>query len=261
MKKASIILFVLISLISYSTKGQYAAFVNNGLITFERKVNTFAVREILLKENGQISEVNLQSEIQRYRSSAPQFWTDSFELFFDQTQSLYAPKSPDIENPKTFRMPVAYKNIVYRNLNGKVVTTEKHILEKIFYIKDSLKKIQWKLINEKREIAGYQCRRANGLFLDSTYVIAFYTDEIPTKSGPESFNGLPGMILGIVIPHHHITIFATDVKGINISPGKWKLPVQGKSILANNREFNIAATGMLKSLNFASSWIKLFMNL
>jgi GLPGLI family protein len=31
--------------------------------------------------------------------------------------------------------------------------------------------------------------------MDSVFIVAFYTDQIVTSGGPESFNELPGMIL------------------------------------------------------------------
>jgi len=47
---------------------------------------------------------------------------------------------------------------------------------------------------------------------DSTYVIAFYANEIPVDGGPESINGLPGLILGLVVPSQHVSYFATKVE-------------------------------------------------
>ena len=139
--------------------------------------------------------------------------------------------------------------------------TLKQAFEKSFLVKDSIKKIKWKLTDETREIAGYQCHRANALFFDSIYVVAFYTDEILTKGGPESFNGLPGMILGIAIPHQHITIFATKVTGFDTHPDKWTLPQQGKSTVTNNKEFNVTTAKMLKDFGLTSDWVQFFMDL
>jgi GLPGLI family protein len=45
--------------------------------------------------------------------------------------------------------------------------------------------------------------------MDSVYVIAYYTDAILADGGPEGFNGLPGMILGVVMPRLNMTYFAT----------------------------------------------------
>ncbi len=57
--------------------------------------------------------------------------------------------------------------------------------------------------------------------MDSIYVVAFYTDEILTTGGPESFTGLPGMILGIAIPHEHVSWFATKVEAFGIADTRW----------------------------------------
>jgi GLPGLI family protein len=50
------------------------------------------------------------------------------------------------------------------------------------------------------------------LILDSIYVVAFYSEEIVPSGGPESFSGLPGMILGVALPHDNVTWFATKVE-------------------------------------------------
>jgi len=243
------------------SKAQYAAFVKSGKIRYDRSVNTFAAMNIFLRETKQVPEDQIPAFMQKYRTTAPQFWKDSFDLFFDSNHSLYQPVNPDIDFSKTFAIPVAYKNQVYSNFKTAEVTTLKQAFEKSFFVKDSLKKIKWKLTDETREIAGYQCHRANALFFDSIYVVAFYTDEIITKAGPESFNGLPGMILGLAIPHQHITIFATSVTGFDTAPSQWKLPVQGKNIPTNNKEFNVVTSKMLKDFNLTSPWVQFFMDL
>jgi GLPGLI family protein len=68
------------------------------------------------------------------------------------------------------------------------------------------------------------------MIMDSIYVVAFYTDEILTSGGPESFNGLPGMILGVALPHEHITWFATKVEAVPVTGTQVVAPVKGKKI-------------------------------
>lgn len=75
-----------------------------------------------------------------------------------------------------------------------------------------MKRITWRMTDEYREIAGYNCRRANGLTPDSIYVVAYYANELPVSGGPESINGLPGMILGLVVPSQHVSYFANKVE-------------------------------------------------
>lgn len=53
---------------------------------------------------------------------------------------------------------------------------------------------------------------------DSLYVIGYYTNEIPVSGGPESISGLPGMILGLVVPYDHVSYFASKVEFSNTVP-------------------------------------------
>lgn len=196
--------------------------------------------------------------MEKYRRDKPQFWTDSFQLFFDQGRTLYEPVNKNISFFPTFAIPIAYKNTVYSNFQSGQVTAEKVVFDKSYLVKDSLKPIRWKLTDETREIAGYHCRRANALFFDSVYVVAFYTDQILTKGGPESFNGLPGMILGVAIPHKHITIFAKSVTDFEASPEKWSLTPPRKAVEVNSGEFHEKTAKLLKEGKLTSPWVQFF---
>lgn len=256
-------IFAIIALMScfLPATAQRAVFINSGKIKFERRVNTFAAMPIFLKETRTVTDDQLITFMKDYRNTAPQFWADSFELYFNGEQSLYQPANPDMNYSETFKIPVAYKNKVHSNFSDGTVLTEKEAFEHIYFIKDGAKKLKWKLTEETREIAGYECHRANALLFDSIYIVAFYTDEIPTRGGPESFNGLPGMILGVAIPHQHITIFAQSVASMDTEPGSWKVPAPGKSALINNKDFNIKTADMLKQFGLTSAWVQFFMDL
>lgn len=56
--------------------------------------------------------------------------------------------------------------------------------------------IIWKLVNEKKTINGYDCRKAETSFAGRNY-IAWYAEEIPMSDGPYKFQGLPGLILEV----------------------------------------------------------------
>jgi GLPGLI family protein len=105
----------------------------------------------------------------------------------------------------------ADRNIIFTDFENDSSISEKKVFEKTYLIKDSLRKSEWKITEEFRKIAGFNCRRAETVIMDSIYVIAFYTDAIMTQGGPEGFNGLPGMVMGIVMPRLNTTYFATKV--------------------------------------------------
>src|SRR5690606_22958752 len=94
---------------------------------------------------------------------------------------------------------------------------------------DSLRTAKWKITNDFREIAGFNCRRATTIIMDSVFVVAFYTDEIMIPGGPESFNGLPGMIMGLVINRLHTTWYATKVSVTGVNPASIVPPAKPRS--------------------------------
>jgi GLPGLI family protein len=91
-----------------------------------------------------------------------------------------------------------------------------------------MRKIEWKYTSDIRKIAGFNCRKATGIIMDSVFVFAFFTEEIMVTGGPEGFNGLPGMILGVAIPRMHITWFATKLELVDVSAKDLAAPVKGK---------------------------------
>ena len=99
-----------------------------------------------------------------------------------------------------------------------------------FNIADSIQKINWKLVNESRVIAGFNCRKAVGIIMDSVYVFAFYTDEIVISGGPCSVQGLPGMILGLTIPRLYTSWIATKVMVNSVNETVIK-PIESKKTL------------------------------
>jgi GLPGLI family protein len=67
-------------------------------------------------------------------------------------------------------------------------------------------------------------------------VVAFYTDEILVSGGPESFHGLPGMILGLAVPRLYTTWFATKVQLIEPKENDLAAPTRGKKINVKSLE-------------------------
>jgi len=161
----------------------------------------------------------------------PKFTTTYFDLYFNRNKTLYQPGK---ENPDNNRMffgeGLAQENVVYAELDSNMSTSQKKVFEQVFLIKDSTRKIQWKITDENRVIAGFQCRRANAIIMDSIYVVAFYTDDIVAPGGPESFTGLPGMILGLSMPHKHVTWFATRVQARPVTAAELREPSKGKKV-------------------------------
>jgi GLPGLI family protein len=241
-----------------TVSAQNVRFPTEGVIEYTKTVNMHA----LIKRN--ISSMNnsfYQQAFEAYKKSQPQFKALKSTMKFGADKTLFTPLATKETASGGFfgNEPAANQNnTVYTDLSTGVTTSQKLVYEDTFLVKDSTRKITWKITDEMREIAGYNCRRANAIMLDSIYVVAFYTDQIPVSGGPESFSGLPGMILGVALPHENMTWFATKVTDAAVPANTLVAPAKGKAM--DLKGFNTYLTDALKSWgDYAKPALKAFM--
>ncbi len=231
MKKIFLLLFTFF--MGRSFCHSQVTFISKAKIEFERKVNVWAGL------SGDIAE--------QLKKSIPQYRSDYFDYQFEGNKSIYKPGRESESKTGFFGSP-ANDNVVFSDfISGKCVA-RKNIFEKSYLIEDSLRNATWKFTDDFREIAGFTCRRATTIIMDSIFVVAFYTEEIMIAGGPESFNGLPGMILGLVINRLHATWYATKVEVNEVNTKEIAPPSKGTKI--TNKELNET----LK--NFFGNWRK-----
>jgi GLPGLI family protein len=225
--KTTIIIVIGLLLINSSSFSQNTHFTTSGVIEYEKTVNMFA---LLKKQINKDNEAFYQPIYDQYIKNQPQFKKLKSTLNFADNKTLFTPVSDESSSGGVFgnNPLVNQNNTIYTDLQTKTFIEQKSIFEEVFLVKDSTRKIRWKITDETREIAGFACRRANAIVLDSIYVVAFYTDQIPVSGGPESFTGLPGMILGLALPHENVTWFATKVTDIIVDGRVILPPKKGK---------------------------------
>lgn len=196
MKKVNILL-LLLTLIAFKAKAQL--FIDKAVIEFEVKTN---VKKTM--GNGQWADM--------LKENMPQFKTGIYQYSFSGNKSIYKFNRWD-EGPKVpeFLRRDDEQQIYFFDYNTNKTFQQKAIVGSNFFLEDSISKIDWRLTNESRIIAGFNCRKAIGKIMDSVYVFAFYTDEILIPGGPCNINGLPGMILGVTIPRMYISFIATKL--------------------------------------------------
>ena len=230
MKITQIISCFLLLFAASPALAQNARFTTQGTIEYEKKVNMYAIIKDQVKRSP--NSTYMVKMLEEYQKSQPQFKLMKGALTFSKDQLLFKPIEENVATNNMFgEIPVAQQNnITYTDLATSASTTQKKVFEETYLVKDSLRPINWKITNETRNIAGYDCRRANAVIMDSIYVVAFYAEEIPISGGPESFTGLPGMILGVALPYQHVTWFATAVTDQPITADKLKVPAKGKPI-------------------------------
>lgn len=196
----NIVLLFLFLCGGYCSFGQ---FLTQGKITYERKTN--------LRQSKQTEEGN--EWVKEHIKELAQFTASDFTLTFNKDASIYRfEKEQDVSGWKMDWAKVATENKVYTNFRSGTYIAAKKVFENNYLLEDSIPRFKWKIVDEMRMIAGYPCRKAITRICDSVVVVAFYCDEIMVNGGPESFSGLPGMILGIAIPRLYTTWFATNVE-------------------------------------------------
>ena len=214
------ILFVAFSSILFSANAQ-TQFIMKGRVEYEKKINQFKSIE------GKEDNIWYKEMMKVY----PKFVNDVYELRFDSKKSVYKLAKENTDNKYLMwgSKPSETDGVV-QDLENKSLSTQKDVFENTYLIKDSLRKLEWRITDETRDIAGFECRKAVTKICDSVYVVAFYTDQIPVSSGPESFGGLPGLILGLAVPRLYTTWFATKLELIDPSIAQLNPVQKGKKV-------------------------------
>src|SRR5690606_36261619 len=88
MKSMTLFLSFAILTSSFASKAQYVVFPNSGVITYEKRVNVFAILE--KKVAG---SVDARSVLEAYKKDHPQFSVLKSELRFNRGKSLFVPES------------------------------------------------------------------------------------------------------------------------------------------------------------------------
>lgn len=258
MKINQIIAACLLFFIAQVANAQNARFTTQGTIEFEKRINMYALIRAEIKKYP--NESYYPRMFEEYQKNQPQFKTLKSVLTFSKDQTLFKPEEVSLAQSNNYwnDYPAAQQNnTILTNATAGTSISQKKVYEETYLVKDSTRKINWKITNEIKNIAGYDCRRANAVIMDSIYVVAFYTEEIPVSSGPESFTGLPGMILGVALPYEHITWFATKVTDIPITDDKIKAPIKGKPLNATQLMTTLKAA--LKDWGeYAKEYLKAF---
>ena len=223
--KKEIIIIVLSTFLSVSVFAQ-EQFIVKGKIEFEKKVNM----------HKQMDAEPDESYREFVKKLVPPTKTSYFDMYFDGSKTIYMPGREAIvtqKAPDWFDGP-ANDNIVFTNLDQKSVTSQKTVFDNTFNVQDSVRRIDWKITPDTRTIAGFECRKATAIIMDTVFVVAFYTEQIVPAGGPESFAGLPGMILGLAIPRLYTTWFATKLEMVDVKETVLAPPKKGKKTTSND---------------------------
>jgi GLPGLI family protein len=212
------LLFIVSYLLLMAAAASAQDFITRGKIEYE------------VKRNNKRIYTDAERARDSWIAGKPEFDIYYRELVFAGNQLLYTPGR---------RGTLTYSpgdNTLYTDLDSRQTISKQSFLTDPYLLADSVRPVKWKIENEIRKIAGFDCRKAVGIIQDSVYVVAFYCPEIVPQGGPEFFTGLPGLILGLAIPRYFTTWFATKVELASIDESAIAAPTVKKSKQYNKTE-------------------------
>lgn len=190
---------------------QSRAQISSGKITYERKTNLYKK----FKDN----------DVKEWIKEADKIKTDFFELYFTDTFSLFKLQESDLKESYSW---ATSKNTVYQNFKTGRRYIVKTIWSEELHMTDTLKTIRWQITESSRKIAGYNCRKAIWKVNDTTKIYAWFSQELEPSTGPESFLGLPGTILGLATEDGGVVYFAKKVEILKPEAKLFELPRKKK---------------------------------
>ena len=208
--------YIIIIALFFSIKNTQAQiFIEKGMIEYTVVVNNHKAMG-----DGTWAEM--------FKDKIPKLSTSYYQLTFNTDKSIYLFNRKDDKTKSPFMNDASEENVWYNNYADDNFVQQKNIFGNTYILSDSLLHINWKMTNENRMIAGFNCRKAVGVLFDSVYVFAFYTDEITVSGGPMGIHGLPGMILGITIPRMFSSWVADKIEINGVDFTKINPPTKGK---------------------------------
>lgn len=185
--------------------------VTSAKITYERKTNLYKKFK--------------SHDVSDWMKEEDKIKIDYFELYVNDTCSLFKPQESELREKFSW---ATSKNSVYQDFKRSTRYMIKIIWGEELHLTDTLFSRRWKITESSRNIAGYVCRKAVWQANDSTRIYAWFSYDILPSSGPESFNGLPGTILGLATEDGGVVYFAKKVEILKTVPEQLTLPRKKK---------------------------------
>ena len=173
-------------------------------------------RKVDLKMQGENMTDAMQEQI---AAQLKKQFEKTYTLTFNRNESLYKEDeklaTPDVASSSGIQIKISQsRDILYKNTGAQRYERQEDVLGKIFLVKDSLSKPEWKLEKETKSIGDYTCFKATRTedvvsqtfssetmkTVDTAFtktVTVWYTPQIPVNHGPGMNWGLPGLILEV----------------------------------------------------------------
>ncbi len=195
------------------------------------------------------------------RMSEPQ----NFQLFFDQTQSLYK-KEEKLDSPQgrsgvmSMRFGGGAGSITHTDLANRKQTSQQELFGKMFLVSKNMKQRKWNFTGASKQIGQYTAYEATYVYMKAptsfrmsfgnrakdeekeeeapekvpVTVSVWFTPDIPISAGPANYFGLPGLVL--MAQDDNRVLVCTEVQ-MNIKD-KIKLEAPRKGQAVTQEEFS-----------------------
>ena len=207
---------------------------NNGKIIY--KANIYFLQTML---NTEKAKNNQNYDFSKILNQKIQNISDkvTYDLIFDKNSSLF--KTNEILSSENNKIGAKFydKGVFYLKKNGEKLI-QKEVSGTTFLITDSIRKSDWKLLNEYKIINNFKCYKAIKIEkykvkneIKTRKIIAWYTPEISVPFGPLGNGMLPGLILELDI----VGIMKFSVSKIILDNQNNKIikPSKGKKVSMN----------------------------
>lgn len=198
---------ILLILILISSQSSVFAQNTEGIVHFERQMNWVK----MIKKLPFLSQEEKDRAEQTWKNDEEN--KEKMNLYFNEKQSIYTWGQDHQESQYS---GYAWRNselLFYKNFEKERHTDMIEMLGKTYIVDDSLRKPDWKILNQIKEVAGYVCMKAiTEDKIKGQKVVAWFTGDIPVSDGPETLWGLPGMILEMDVDDGTVMVTATSVE-------------------------------------------------
>ena len=121
-----------------------------------------------------------------------------YEMLISDKESsfTYVEKISNNQDPNApvIRVAPAGFGITYKNLSDSVQRKNFDVYGTKYFSVDPLKKFGWKITKEKKEILGFEVRKATAEDSTAFYTV-WYAPKLTISNGPADYWGLPGLVL------------------------------------------------------------------
>lgn len=222
------------------------------------------------------NEENIPIEERRVLINALKDWSNrTFILHFNKSASTYKEEerlsTPTPSSSGGISIDLSSGGQVnYKNVSDKIFLTSKEVFGKRFIITKDLEMPSWEMTSETKKIGDFTCYKANlrkknkkqeDFYIDKKgkkkqdsiqnkrpkeYLVSvWYTPQIPVSNGPDSYWGLPGLILEV--NEKETTLLCTEL--VLNSKKKFEIKKLTKGKKVTEEEYDKIIKALIKERN------------